>query len=134
MVNSISYSTGGVPDTGPKVATGATGSSASYAPPAHTEMADASAPSPPPVAVKAPAQPLVQSLPLVPNLTSLALYKDPESGMQVSVVRDRVSGQVVEQVPTERVRRLAAMVRQQEIVAQELHQDSAGTPRLDLQT
>lgn len=127
MVNSISYPTGGTPDTGPKVA-------ASAPAPAHSEVAHAPVADTKPVVVKqAPAQPLIQTMPLVPNLTSLALYKDPESGMQVSVVRDRVSGEVVEQVPTERVRRLAAMVRQQEVVAQEL-QSEAGTPRLDLET
>lgn len=38
--------------------------------------------------------------------------------MAVSVVRDRVSGTVVEQVPTERARRLAAMMRQQEALAE----------------
>lgn len=54
--------------------------------------------------------------------------------MQVAVVRDRVSGKVVEQFPTERALRLAAMVRQQEVVAQELQIEQAGTPRVDLKT
>ena len=71
---------------------------------------------------------------LAPPLTSLALYKDSESGMQVSVVRDRVSGQVVEQLPTERARRIAAMVRQQDMLAQELHAQTGDMPHIDLKT
>jgi len=71
---------------------------------------------------------------LAPPLTSLGLWRDSESGLQVAVVRDRVSGQVVEQYPTERARRLAAMVRQQEIVAQELQQDQGGSGHIDLKT
>lgn len=71
---------------------------------------------------------------LAPPLTSLALYKDSESGMQVAVVRDRVSGQVVEQLPTERARRIAAMVRQQDMLAQELHAQTGETPHIDLKT
>jgi hypothetical protein len=81
------------------------------------------------------APPLVQSSqPLVPPLTSLALFKDSDSGMQVSVVRDRLTGEVVEQVPTERVRRLAAMIRQQEVVAQELQSGEGAGPHIDLET
>lgn len=71
---------------------------------------------------------------LAPPLTSLALYKDSESGMQVAVVRDRVSGQVVEQLPTERARRIAAMVRQQDMLAQELQAQTGDTPHVDLKT
>ncbi len=71
---------------------------------------------------------------MVPPLTSLALFNDAESGMQVAVVRDRMSGDVVEQVPTERARRLAAMIRQQEHVAQELRQEGGETPHIDVRT
>ena len=49
---------------------------------------------------------------LNPPFTSLALYKDPESGLQISVVRDKLTGEV-EQIPTERMRRLAAMYKEQ---------------------
>lgn len=84
-----------------------------------------------------PAAPVVSvasTPPLAPDLTSLALYRDSESGMQVAVVRDRISGEVVEQFPTERARRLAAMVRAQEVVAQELQGASGDMPHLDLKT
>lgn len=141
MVSSIS-STPGLPvaDNAPKLGTGGHGTPARI-------IAPSSGPSPQQVeaavkaakaevvakaAAPAPSNPLV-STPLVPPLTSLALFKDSESGLNVSIVRDRVSGQVVEQTPNERTRRLAAMTRQQEELAQQLQRAEVAT-RLDLET
>ncbi len=139
MVNSVSYSPPMVPDLAPKAVTGASGgaSGTTQTPTQKTEAAPvAAAPSPTVKAAPAApvAQPLVSVPPLAPPLTSLALYKDPESGMQVSVVRNRITGEVVEQVPTERARRLAAMVHEQQVVAQDLQQEASGTPRINLKT
>jgi len=135
MVNSVSYPGPAAADMGPKAGTG-TGTQ-----PAQTSVAATSHPAPQvekapiPVKTAAPAPaPMVQTAPLVQPLTSLALWRDGETGMQMAVVRDRVTGEVVEQFPTERARRLAAMVKAQEVVAQELQMEQLGTPRLDLKT
>lgn len=140
MVNSISYPGPKVPDMAPKAAGGAGGGAPATAdiPTQKSEQAPA-AEAPKPVAkVVAPqvvGQHLAASGPMfTPPFTSLALYKDAASGLQVSVVRDRVSGEVVERVPTERALRLATMVRQQEALAQELQQKGSDSPRLDLKT
>ena len=141
MVNSVSYPGPAAVDMGPKVGTG-TGQ------PAQTNVhASTAAPAAPqveasiPDVVKAAAPqlaPMVPSVPaaapLVQPLTSLALWRDGETGMQMAVVRDRVTGEVVEEFPTERARRLAAMIKAQQAMAQELQADQAGTPRLDLKT
>ena len=131
MVNSIGITGGGPADLGPKV-----GSSTPKGAAGKTTV-DTSAAQAQPVVVKtvATAAPLVETAPLAPPLTSLALWRDSASGMQVAVVRDRVSGEVVEKFPTDRALRLAAMVRQQAL-AQELQaqQEQTGNPRIDLQT
>lgn len=141
MVNSISSSGPVVPDLAPKAP-----AAPAQAAPAHTPLPALGQSGKAPVEAKAQpeAQPIkVPSVapqlssaapPLVPNLTSLALYRDSESGLQVAVVRDRVSGQVVEQFPTERARRLVVLVKQQEAVAQELQGTGAGVPRIDIKT
>lgn len=140
MVNSVSYPPPTMPDVASRVATNTTNAGTSAAPtvptPQKAEPVKVAVKQPAP-AEKAPvsvAEPLISTPPLAPNLTSLALYKDPATGMQVTVIRDKVTGEVIEHVPTERALRLAAMVRQQEAVAQELQQDASGTPRLDLET
>lgn len=132
MVNSIGITGGGPADLGPKV-----GSSTPKGAAGKTTV-DTSAAQAQPVVVKTvatTAAPLVEAAPLAPPLTSLALWRDSASGMQVAVVRDRVSGEVVEKFPTDRALRLAAMVRQQ-VLAQELQaqQEQTGNPRIDLQT
>lgn len=128
MVNSIS-NVGGMP---------AVGGSRSTAPSTGAEVTPVTTPdAQPTVEAPKPAPAPVVSMPqgtLSPPLTSLALYKDNESGLQVSVVRDRVSGQVVEQVPTERARRIAAMMRQQDMLAQDLQGPGGENPHIDLKT
>ncbi len=135
MVNSVSYPGPATADLGPKLGSTSGGqpqptsdAAASPAPVVKQQQAE--------VAVKtaAPSVPVVSTQPLVQPLTSLALWRDGETGMQMAVVRDRVTGQVVEQFPTERARRLAAMVKQQEAMAQSLQSDSAGVPHIDLKT
>lgn len=140
MVNPVSYPGPAAADMGPKVGTGTGGQPAQVSVPALGKTA-APAPHVPEAAhhvVKTAAPqvaPMVTTAaPLVQPLTSLALWRDSETGMQMAVVRDRVTGEVVEQFPTERARRLAAMVKAQEAVAQELQMEQAGTPRLDLKT
>lgn len=136
MVNSVSYPGPAAADLGPKVGTGTSGPPAQVSVPAPARPAPQQtekAPIPVKTAAPAPA-PMVSSAPLVQPLTSLALWRDGETGMQMAVVRDRVTGQVVEQFPTERARRLVAMVKAQEAVAQELQMEQLGTPRLDLKT
>ncbi len=139
MVNSISYPGPKVPDIAPKAGGGASGGAPTTTdvPTQKNEPAPVATEKKPVAKVVAP-QVVGQHLPtggpmFTPPFTSLALYKDAASGLQVSVVRDRVSGEVVERVPTERALRLAAMVRQQEALAQELQQEGV-TPRLDLKT
>lgn len=66
---------------------------------------------------------------LSPPFTSLALYKDAESGLQVAVIRDKMTGEV-EQIPTERMRRLAALYREQEEMA--AHRRSESSSSVDI--
>jgi hypothetical protein len=140
MVNPISYP-GMAADTAPKLGSGVSsgGTPVKINTPAPQQPQVSEAQIEQKVALKvatAAAPPLVGGGPgnLAPPLTSLALWRDGESGMQVAVVRDRVSGQVVEQFPTERARRLAAMVRQQEMLAQELQRQQVDTPHIDVKT
>lgn len=141
MVNSISTSNFKGPDTGKRIAVGTTPAPAPI-PTAHvkTDLPEGGAEAPALKTVSKPAAPPVAPVPalstaaLAPPLTSLALFKDAESGMQVAIVRDKMSGDIVEQVPTERARRLAAMLRQQETVAQNLRQDGGETPHIDVKT
>lgn len=138
MVNSINSGGPVVPDMGPKVQTGASGGASAkpITPSQSTDTAPALQTKQAAVNVPSAAPPLVESAApaMAPPLTSLALWRDMESGMQVAVIRDRVSGEVVEKFPTDRAIRLAAMVKQQEAMAQELQQQELGTPRVDLKT
>lgn len=133
MVNSVSYPGPAAADMGPKAGTGG-GQPVHVSVPTHTPQPAPQRVEKAPIPVPDVAAMTGSSQPLVDPLTSLALWTDSASGMQVAVVRDRVSGKVVEQFPTERALRLAAMVRQQEVVAQELQIEQAGTPRVDLKT
>lgn len=133
MVNSVSYPGPAAADLGPKVGTGAAPAvqktvSVEHAQPAPQQVEKAPIPVPDMAATTGSSQPLVDPL------TSLALWTDSASGMQVAVVRDRVSGKVVDQFPTDRALRLAAMVKAQEVMAQELQAEQTGMPRLDLKT
>lgn len=137
MVNSVSYPGSAAVDMGPKVGAGTGSQPAQTIATTTAHVADqhvAKAAAQVAATSAASAAPAVSSKPLVEPLTSLAIWTDEDSGMQVAVVRDRVTGQVVEQFPTERARRLAAMVKQQEHMAQELHTEQAGTTRLDIKT
>ncbi len=136
MVNPISYP-GVTADPASRLGSGVSGGTA----PAKVDVPQATEPSAAQIEQKVALKVATAAAPLVgggqslaPPLTSLALWRDGESGMQVAVVRDRVSGQVVEQFPTERARRLAAMVRQQEILAQELQRQAGGEPSIDVKT
>jgi hypothetical protein len=137
MVNSVSYP-GMAADTAPRLGSGASGGAAPIKVDAPKVAEPSAAQIEQKVALKvatAAAPPLVGGgATMAPPLTSLALWKDGESGMQVAVVRDRVSGEVLEQFPTERARRLAAMVRQAEMLAQELQSQAGSEPRIDLKT
>lgn len=135
MVNSVSYPGPAAVDMGPKTGTGTGTQPAQTSVPAQSQPAPQVEKAPIPVQTAAPAAaPMVQSAPLVQPLTSLALWRDGETGMQMAVVRDRVTGEVIEEFPTERARRLAAMVKAQQAVAQELQMEQLGTPRLDIKT
>ncbi len=139
MVNLISTQTSRGPDAGPRIPQGASAPAAGATPSVHvkTDLPGGRAETPATGTEAKPAAPApapLLSSSMVPPLTSLALFNDAESGMQVAVVRDRMSGDVVEQVPTERARRLAAMIRQQEHVAQELRQEGGETPHIDVRT
>lgn len=141
MVNPVSYPGSAAADMGPKAGAGTGGQPAQASVPAAAPapapqveaiVPDGVKPAAPQLAPMVPSVPA--AAPLVQPLTSLALWRDGETGMQMAVVRDRVTGEVVEEFPTERARRLAAMVKAQEAMAQELQADQAGTPRLDLKT
>jgi len=136
MVNSVSYPGPAAVDLGPKVGTGTGSQPAQVSVPTPAQPAPQAEKAPVPVktAAPVPTTPMVSTAPLVQPLTSLALWRDSETGMQMAVVRDRVTGEVVEEFPTERARRLVAMVKAQQAVAQELQMEQLGTPRLDLKT
>lgn len=139
MVNPISYpgmAADAAPKLGSGVSSGGTPVKIDTPAPQQPRVSEAQIEQKVALKVATAAPPLVggSANTLAPPLTSLALWRDGESGMQVAVVRDRVSGQVVEQFPTERARRLAAMVRQQEMLAQELQRQQADTPHIDVKT
>lgn len=137
MVNSIPSSFSGSPSPGPRVSAGpSVGSSGTKIPVEDLSLGGGSAEPVKASSDSAASPPVAASglQNLEPPFTSLALYKDTASGLQVAVIKDKLSGDVVEQIPSERVRRLAAMLRQQEL-AQQLRQEESGEdPHIDLTT
>jgi hypothetical protein len=63
------------------------------------------------------APPPVDVVPDVPDLRGLTLYVDPDSGTPVAIVHDEVTGQVLEQDPSERRLQQLADLRREENVA-----------------